>query len=417
MCYLTLTVLLFIVGPWDWPVLNGTKLYIFLAFAHVALLTGYYTAVFREPCRYSGRFKFYKIVVWTVAVNLVLLFPTAAFRTGSALPDIGQALANPGVAYSDSLNVREANTPIIEYIRLLVGPFIALLLPMVIFYWRFIKRFYRLLGLIVIFGIVALFIAMGTNKAIADTVLLLPWLLLAAHWAGFIRFDLKKLLLAGTVTALFFVGFLAFFSLTMASRLGSPALHGYFGAAGIHADRNNFLVKDLPSELQVGAVGLDSYLTQGYYALYLSLDEPFVPMFGVGNSFFLTHQAVRLTNNPEIANLSYPARIEKDGWDSFALWSSIYPWIASDVSFPGTILVMFLIGRLFALSWLDTLEGTNPFAVAVFAQFVIMLFYFPANNQVLQSAEGFTGFIGTFCLWMYTRKRQQIPGGALQFVG
>jgi hypothetical protein len=228
---------------------------------------------------------------------------------------------------------------------------------------------------------------------------------------------LKKLLLAGTVTALFFVGFLAFFSLTMASRLGSPALHGYFGAAGIHADRNNFLVKDLPSELQVGAVGLDSYLTQGYYALYLSLDEPFVPMFGVGNSFFLTHQAVRLTNNPEIANLSYPARIEKDGWDSFALWSSIYPWIASDVSFPGTILVMFLIGRLFALSWLDTLEGTNPFAVAVFAQFVIMLFYFPANNQVLQSAEGFTGFIGTFCLWMYTRKRQQIPGGALQFVG
>src|SRR6267143_4744057 len=129
------------------------------------------------------------------------------------------------------------------------------------------------------------------------------------------------------------------------------------------------------------------YVTHGYYGLYLSLDKPFVPMFGVGNSLFLTQQVVRITGNEQIGRSSYPKRIEEDGWDALGLWSSIYPWIASDVSFPGTIVLVFLIGRLFALAWLDTLCGGNPFAVVMFSMFAIMLFYFPANNQMLQTGE------------------------------
>lgn len=403
--YLTFTVILFAVGPWDWPILDGSKLYIFLGLAHVALFLGYYTAAFRKPCGYSRQFSVYKVIRWTIVVNLILLFPTVAFRTGSFTPDIAAALANPGAAYTNSLTTRDANTPVIEYIRLCVGPFIALFLPVVIFYWRFIRPFARTLAMVVLFGTVALFIAMGTNKAIADTVLLLPWLVFAAHCAGIIRLSARKWILGGLAALVSFALFLSFFSLTMSTRTGASPFYGYFPAIGMRADPNNFLIKDASPPVKIGVLGLDSYMTQGYYALYLSLEEPFVPMFGVGNSFFLTHQAVRITNDPEIERLSYPARIEKHGWNAFGLWSSIYPWIASDVSFPGTILVVFLIGRLFALSWLDTLDGTNPFAVAVFAQFVIMLFYFPANNQILQSGEGFTGLVGTFCLWLFTRKR------------
>src|SRR5947209_16926019 len=53
--YLTFTVILFAVGPWDWPILNGAKLYIFLVLAHLALFLGYYTAEFCDPCGYTGR--------------------------------------------------------------------------------------------------------------------------------------------------------------------------------------------------------------------------------------------------------------------------------------------------------------------------------------------------------------------------
>src|SRR6202035_2760114 len=134
----------------------------------------------------------------------------------------------------------------------------------------------------------------------------------------------------------------------------------------------------LPENAAVGVWGLTHYLSSGYYAVYLSLKSPFVPCYGVGNSIFLVRQAARISGDQSILNRPYPMRVEKYGWDSYGLWSSIYPWLASDVSFPGAILVVFLIGRLFAMSWLDTIGGTNPLAVVVFAHFIIMLFYFPA---------------------------------------
>src|SRR5439155_11424922 len=141
------------------------------------------------------------------------------------------------------------------------------------------------------------------------------------------------------------------------------------GVKAISVDYEHPLIRSLPSFLRTAVVGATSYLTQGYYALYLSLNEPFVPMFGVGNSIFLTQQAVRVTGNQDIARMSYPSRIESDGWDALGRWSSIYPWIASDVSFPGTIVVVFLIGRLFALAWFDALSARNPFAFGMVGQF------------------------------------------------
>jgi hypothetical protein len=109
-------------------------------------------------------------------------------------------------------------------------------------------------------------------------------------------------------------------------------------------------------------------------------------------------------------------RIEDEGWDAFGEWSTIYPWIASDVSFPGTIVVVFLIGRLFALCWLDTLEGENPFAVGMFAQFIIMLSYFNANNQCLSGGEGLSGFVVLLILWLSTRRKLPAHGARRKWI-
>jgi hypothetical protein len=65
---------------------------------------------------------------------------------------------------------------------------------------------------------------------------------------------------------------------------------------------------------------------------------------------------------------------------------------------------MVLIGRLLALGWLDTLEGSNPFAVGAFALLVLMIAYLPANDQLLSSGESTVGFIGLLALWMWTRR-------------
>jgi hypothetical protein len=128
-----------------------------------------------------------------------------------------------------------------------------------------------------------------------------------------------------------------------------------------------------------------------------------VPTYGYGNSFFLTRQAERLTGVSNLWKDTYPARIEYRGWDSYGLWSSIYPWLASDLTFPGVLVAVFFVGWMFGAVWRDILVGKNPFAVALFAQLVLMLFYFPANNQLMQSGEGLSGFVVILIAWLRTR--------------
>jgi hypothetical protein len=168
-------------------------------------------------------------------------------------------------------------------------------------------------------------------------------------------------------------------------------------------------MKELPPLGQVGFLGLSMYFSEGYQALAMCLEEPWVPCYGIGNSYFLERQAQRLTGVDSLWKRSYPARIERRGWDSEGLWSSIYPWIASDLSFPGSLGAIFMIGWLFARVWRDVLVGENPFAVALFAQLVLMVFYFPANNQIMQSGEGLSAFLVTLIVWRWTRNKDSVP--------
>jgi hypothetical protein len=405
--YLTFTVLFFALGPFSFPIDNPISLYLFLTLAHLALFAGYWRAAFRQPQGYSAKWRVPQLVLWSAAASLLLLFPTSRARTGSALPDVLYGIQNPGEAYGMTNSLAGSNSlPLIEYMRILLGPLIGLLLPLTIFYWERLDKRIRLLGISGILGTVALFLAMGTNKAIADTVLLLPWMTFAGYKAGLLHLRPRRILILCLCGGTAFVLFLGFFGAGMLARAGSPVAAGFFPATGSAADTNNFIIRNLGETPTAVVMGLDIYLTSGYYGLSLSLREPFIPMFGVGNSTFLYRQVARVTSDREILRMPYPVRIEKYGWDSQTLWSTIYPWIASDVSFPGTIVIVYLIGRLFALSWIDTLGGKNPFAVVMFSQFLIMLFYFPANNQLVQSGEGFTAFWVTLIVWWHTRPLQ-----------
>jgi hypothetical protein len=403
--YLNLTVFLFAFGPWDWPVKDGTKLYVFLAFAHAALFLGYLSAAFSKPGEYYGRFKVQHIVIVSLVVNLLLLLPTSAFRTGSAIPNIVAGLANPGEVYRTTNEIRGQGGGIAEYVRIVLSPIIALLIPLTFYYWGNLKPFVRYLSVFSMLFFLAIYVAIGTNKAIADFVLIVPCLVLARHLSGRLKLGRRRIIIASVLAMFAFGLFFSFFSAGQISRAGSTEGAASLPILDIKANLDNFIVRPLPDELKVPAVALISYLTQGYYGLYLSLEKPFVPMFGVGNSMFLYFNASKITGMKEIENMPYPIRIGEDGWDGYGQWSTIYPWIASDVSFAGTILVVFLIGYFFALSWIDTLKGTNPYAVAVFAQFLIMLFYFSANNQVMGSGEALFGFYGLLLMWLYTRRK------------
>jgi hypothetical protein len=409
--YLSFTVWLFAFGPWAWPIDHAVTLYLFLAGAHLALLLGYLSAAFAQPRGYRGRWSLKQLVLVSLAVNLLLLLPTSAFRTGSAIPHVLNGLNDPGESYYTTNVMRGQGGGPAEYARILLGPLLGLLLPLTVFYWRELPRLVRLLALVSVLGFLAIYVAIGTNKAIADFVLLIPCLIVASACAGYVRLTRRRVAVASVLSVVLATLFFLFFSNTQLGRLKTSDAVGYLPNIGLRADPDNILLRNASPNVRIGILGLTSYVSQGYYGLSLALDQPFVPMFGVGNSMFLYFNAEKVTGDSRIENLPYPVRVERShGWGAYLNWSSIYPWLASDVSFPGAILVVFLIGRLFAMSWLDTVRGDNPFAVAMLAQFVIMIFYFPANNQMLQTGEALTGFYGIMILWLMTRQKAYRSG-------
>ena len=121
---------------------------------------------------------------------------------------------------------------------------------------------------------------------------------------------------------------------------------------------------------------------------------------------FLSRQVERLPGLSGFSQRSYPVRIEKEGWDAYGRWSSVFPWWASDVGFTGALLVVALVAAGLAASWRDLIAGTNnPFAAAAFAQFALFLAYVPANNHCLQSGESLTAFWAMVLGWLLLRRR------------
>jgi hypothetical protein len=92
--------------------------------------------------------------------------------------------------------------------------------------------------------------------------------------------------------------------------------------------------------------------------------------------------------------LTYPYRTEAvTGWPAGMYWSTAFPWIASDLTFFGVFPFMFLIGMLFARTWVRCLKTLDIISLAILGQILIFIAFLPANNQVLMSRQGFLSVV------------------------
>ncbi|MBM6545749.1 hypothetical protein JNO54_06300 [Janibacter sp. YIM B02568] len=150
-----------------------------------------------------------------------------------------------------------------------------------------------------------------------------------------------------------------------------------------------------------GADGLMFYLTHGYVGLSHALDQPFVWTGGQTTFYGFT----RLFSGglpPE----SYPARTEMaTGWSASQVWQTAAPWLASDITFWGVPLLLLFIGGLATRLWRESRATLNPFAVLLLGQLAVGLFFFPANNHLLQTFPNASGVLIITLLYVMARRR------------
>jgi hypothetical protein len=413
--YLAVTVVLFAFGPWEWPVANPIELYGFLVLVQIALWLGYKRGIkYSSTSMSKGRWNVDRLILISLIINLLWIMPNFSLRMGlqeisyqKIYESVLEGIINPGNIYLAKIKAFKEieGASFWHFATMIFSPLLWLLFPLSIIFWDRLKTWMKFSTIVWIAFDLMSWIASGTNKGLADLVILLPWLLLARNprilTPSYYHLRVKFVSLGLAL----FVTLLIFFAIGQYGRGGRAATDLYDYSINMGVDKENIVMQFLPALGQGAYASLNSYIGQGYYGLSLTLQEPFVWTYGVGNSYFLAGMSPHFSGLKTISEMTYPARIEKHGWDKFTRWNSIYPWLASDVTFPGVLLVVFLIGWLFAKVWLDVLGKDNPIAIALFSLLIIMLFYFPANNQVLafsRTAIPFWVFLG---LWAWQRSK------------
>lgn len=408
--FLLMTVAVFAFGPWGWPVANPFELYAFLFVNQFALLIGYVGAVRgRLPSPFRLPIVVHQLVWLSVSITLVILIPATIHQTGGDI-NVARALTDPGRAYGATRAAAAvAATTRAVYIPIILSPLVWPLLPLTVVFWSRFSVLLRSFAVVGILGGAFIFLLIGTNKGLVDIMILMPWLLVIRSKDPSRLLEAKRVFLFFLSLVLALAVFLPYFAINIAGRgNGKSSTENMNLGGGTFIRPTPFQVLGLDGPVAqvygLGYTALAAYVGQGYYGLSLAMQEPFVWTYGVGHSRILTWIAEKaLGEQYAIEDTTYPARVGRDfGWDSKIKWSTLYAWIAGDVTLLGVPVVVFLFGRLLGLTWLDAL-GRNPVAPVLFCLTCITVYYTSANSQVFQSPD--TVFVFYFYLLWWIQSR------------
>lgn len=428
--FVVATVVLLMVGPLDWHLSAQLEVYLFLTAALVSLTGGYLWSVLRrdndsdKPRRTPISAS--TLVVVGATIYLALYLPTVHTTTGSWFPNVWEGLTDTGSAYANNKYANENGSQLVLYVRMLVAPFTIVLLPVTLYFWSRLSTLARLLGVLCTLLAVGLTIAQGINRGVAElcaTIILFLTLLVAATLS---RRDYVTALKAVVGIVLVSALFAGYYSLTITNRISADAERSGGGreprsqkardeqlmnaaqlsTATQRKDSPYFDV--VPGPIEPVGVVFTSYVTHGYKGLDLAMQEPFQPTWGLGFSQFVRHNVLRVVGESsregDVEDRTYAGQIQ-DRWPVGLVWGTFFIHPASDISFPGTVALIALIGFLFGLSWRDTLTRRDPLACAVFFYLCILVIYLPANNQLFQGGELAIGFTVIVAAWLWGRRR------------
>jgi hypothetical protein len=328
--------------------------------------------------------------IYTCAFGLVSLQAYGATSPSQVL----SALQNPGEAYfyrlrEARLEAESGSAQLLTLGAALTTP----LVPFALLYWSRITIAVKALVLLAVALYSSYWVFIGTQKGIGDFATYAAISLLALGAMNGRRTSRKVRRIAMVLAILF----AAYMVLNQSDRLASQNTTG-----GIEP---NPLVSAIAGEdIGRGVTTTLFYPTHGYLGLAYNLESSFVWTEGRGSSRAVDSYWTQYVGGDSKFFESYPARTQiSTGWDALAYWATIYPWLASDLTFPGAVLFMAVVGWWLARWWLEAVYLRRRLSLLLVCQMGILVAYVPANNQIGITRPGLIAFATLLTLYGLSR--------------
>ncbi|MFG1919526.1 hypothetical protein [Micromonospora sp. NPDC048898] len=399
---------------------NPDQLSVFVLVATALFAGGYVAQMSRRPPAVAAathsvaRIRLVRQLVLASAVYYVVVNLTRLTQFGATGP--GSVWANiqaPATGYVNKFDVYQqgfgSTSP---WMTLLfpLGVLSVTLVPLLVVHWRSLSGWLRLAGVVATATHIAFYLFIGTMKGLGDVVIMLAAGMLVA-WAS-VRHR-PRVHSRRRRALLLVVGAFVLLATYMIHNHATRAAE--FGTTGDVVHVNPSVERVVGKPMAEGIAAIIGYPTHGYLGLSHNLQVPFEWSRGLGSApsaaiFAEQTLDVDLTEHP-----TYPDRTEHEkGWPARMYWATIYPWLASDLTFPGAALFMGLVGWLFAGSWRAAVSSRRVVPTLIFAQLCILIIYVPANNQLGMAPESIVGMATLLALHvmqsLFSERRQPAAG-------
>jgi hypothetical protein len=397
--WLSLTILIFILGPWEYKLTHQFVFYTYLLLINVSLFLGYLWGQRNIGHGTKIKVNYYSFVEVTIIMSALYLVIKLILTGGGDLRNFFVTFKNSSETYSTS-SLRHVN--LFSYLDIIFNPIFVLAFTNTIFSNNKLRIEYRICVYILMFISLANSIGAATRGGIVQIVILsFAAFALSIYQKNLIIKYYHKALMGFFILSAI-IGFFIYSNLLVATRGGSFAINPITGEP---PKEDYFLHKITPQNMHPLIDNTSFYVSHSYYQLNKALNLPFNGLgFGLTNSYFIMDNIEEITGWSGLKNMSYGMRLDKELGGTYGVyWSTFYTWIASDFTFPGTIIVIFFIGYLLSLALKDSLHSLNPLSVTAFCTLFHFIFHF-TNNNPLQDGSGLTTYFGITALWLIFRK-------------
>jgi hypothetical protein len=347
------------------------------------------------------------------AAAIILLVPTAVTYTGKMPWNLSGSIQDQREAYSalaEQLAATAGNRGPIALVRALSGPFMFCVIPIGVIFWSTFRPIQKILVIATVLASVDLSILRGTTAQLADILVISASAFLVrvgfAAQEGGLKAILRRWKTFAAVAMALSLILIVLVGRTEA-RLGGKNI-GCIGNSGVCSDISDGAYGHMSDSLAFGLAAVSGYFSQGYYGISLAAEKPFLTTWGIGHSTAISALFVSMGGKEQFANRTYTFRAREDGWSDETQWSSLITWIANDVGLWGALFVLACIGWVWGKVWIDAARAGDIRAAIFFCVIMMMIFYLPANNYMMQSYDGYATIVFWGLAWSIRRNRRNI---------